>query len=202
MWRPVRKNLIFIRRSLLSWTYPDNNCLPIFVFLGMAHLPYDLLTSFKKATCTDWTLLCIKLCKPYWRGGGGYVCCEGETESSGESDAVMFRDAQNARFTGWSSNQWFSIRCKWRSNDLQIKAGVREKFTKQTKLTFKLDKVWAADFKTVFSFSAARTVFEMRRGFDYFHMKTGLKTLIYWHTSLISFYNWSQFGQRVLAYFL
>jgi hypothetical protein len=56
-----------------------------------------------------------------------------------------------------------------------------------SKLTCKLFKVWATDSKSVFSFSPAHMVFEMRQGYGYFHVKMGLKILIYLYNILMIF---------------
>jgi hypothetical protein len=48
-------------------------------------------------------------------------------------------------------------------------------------------KVWATDSKSVFSFSPAHMVFEMRQGYGYFHVKTRLKILIYVHNIVMIF---------------
>jgi len=56
-----------------------------------------------------------------------------------------------------------------------------------SKLTRKLVKVWATDSKSVYSFSPTHMVFEVTQGYGYFHVKTGLKILIYVHNILMIF---------------
>jgi len=65
-------------------------------------------------------------------------------------------------------------------------------------------KVWATDSKSVFtcSFSPAHMVVEIRQGYGYLHVKTGLKILIYLHNIIMIFYNWLQIGQKVPAHWL